>query len=48
VLRAVSNGLLAPGQGAALLGAIGALARVAEIDELTQRIAKLENDRDQP
>lgn len=42
VLAAVSVGDLAPGQGAQLLAAIGALARVAEIDELTERIAKLE------
>ena len=42
VLSAVSAGELAPGQGAQLLAAIGALARVAEIDELTLRITKLE------
>jgi hypothetical protein len=43
VLRAVAAGELAPGQGAALLGAIGTLARVTEIDELNARITKLEN-----
>lgn len=42
VLAAVAAGELAPGQGAALLGAIGTLARVAEIDELTARITALE------
>lgn len=42
VLKAVAGGELAPGQGAALLGAIGALARVAEIDELAARISALE------
>ena len=42
VLSAVSMGDLAPGQGAQLLAAIGALARVAEIDELTERSEKLE------
>lgn len=42
VLAAVSNGDLAPEQAARLLSAIGALARVAEIDELTDRIEKLE------
>lgn len=42
VLAAVSLGDLAPGQGAQLMAAIGSLARVAEIDELTERIAKLE------
>lgn len=42
VLKAVAAGELAPGQGAALLSAIGALARVTEIDELTARIEALE------
>jgi hypothetical protein len=42
VLGAVAAGELAPGQGAALLGAIGTLARVTEVDELTRRIEKLE------
>jgi hypothetical protein len=42
VLSAVAGGEIAPGQGAALLGAIGTLARVTEIDELTARIAALE------
>ena len=42
VLSAVAGGDLAPTQGAALLGAIGTLARVTEIDELTARIAALE------
>ena len=43
VLRAVAAGELAPGQGAALLSAIGTLARVTEIDELEARLTKLEN-----
>ena len=42
VLRSVAKGVLAPSQGAALLGAIGTLARVTEIDELETRIAALE------
>ena len=42
VLFAVAEGELAPSQGAALLGAIGTLARVTEIDELSARIAALE------
>jgi hypothetical protein len=42
VLRAVANGHIAPGQGAALVGAIGTLARVAEVDELERRIMALE------
>lgn len=42
VLSAVASGELAPSQGAALLGAIGTLARVTEIDELTARITQLE------
>jgi hypothetical protein len=42
VLRSVADGELAPSQGAALLGAIGTLARVTEMDELESRIAALE------
>jgi len=42
ILDAVAAGLLAPTQGAALVGAIGALARVAEVDELAARVAALE------
>ena len=42
VLASVASGELAPGQGAALLGAIGTLARVTEIDELARRIEVLE------
>lgn len=42
VLGAVAAGTLAPGQGAALLGAIGTLARVAEVDELERRLTALE------
>ncbi len=42
VLRSVAEGEIAPSQGAALLGAIGTLARVTEIDELERRIAVLE------
>lgn len=48
MLRAVAAGELAPGQGAALLGAIGTLARVTEIDELEARLTKLENARGNP
>ena len=42
VMAAVSAGDLAPSQGAALVGALGALARVAEVDELAARVAALE------
>lgn len=42
VLAAVASGELPTTQGTALLNAIGALARVAELDELTTRIAALE------
>lgn len=48
VLTAVASGELAPGQGAALLGAIGTLARVAEVDELTARISRLEEQHAKP
>lgn len=43
VLSAVAAGELAPGQGAALLGAIGTLARVVEVDDLARRIGVLED-----
>ncbi len=42
VLGSVAAGELAPSQGAALLGAIGSLARLVEIDELAARVAALE------
>jgi hypothetical protein len=42
VLSAVSAGALAPSQGSQLIAAIGALARVAEIDELERRLSALE------
>lgn len=42
IVQAVAAGTLAPGQGAALLSGLGALARIREIDELEQRITKLE------
>ncbi len=42
VLAAVAAGELPPSQGAALVGAIGQLARVAEVDELAARVAALE------
>ncbi len=48
VLASVAAGELAPGQGAALLGAIGTLARVTELDELTARITALEVQRGEP
>lgn len=43
VLAAVAGGELAPSQGAALLGAIGTLVRVSEIDDLERRIKQLED-----
>ena len=42
VLSAVADGELAPSQGAALIGAIGLLARITEVDELAARITVLE------
>lgn len=42
VLRAVAAGELAPTHGASLLGAIGTLACVTEVDELAARITVLE------
>lgn len=46
VLASVASGELAPGQGATLLGAIGTLARVVEIDDLAARVAALEKKHD--
>ena len=48
VLASVASGELAPGQGAALLGAIGTLARVTEIDELARRIEEMEDKNAKP
>ena len=42
IVQAVAAGTIAPGQGAALLTGLGALARIKEIDELERRIAQLE------
>jgi len=42
VLRSVAIGELAPGQGAQLLTAIGTLGKIAELDELEARMARLE------
>ena len=42
VLSAVARGELAPGQGAQLVASIGAVAKIAEVDELTARIEALE------
>ena len=44
VLSAVAAGDIGPGQGAALIAAVGQLARVAEVDELGRRIAALEGN----
>ena len=45
IIAAVATGQLAPGQGSQLLSGIAALARVIELDELTDRITALENQR---
>lgn len=42
VIAAVGAGELAPGQGAALLGALSTLAKLTEADDLTARIEALE------
>ena len=39
----IANGEIAPDTGSQLITALGTLARVAEIDELTARITILEN-----
>lgn len=43
VLSAIADGALAPGQGGQLIAAIVALARMAEISELENRIAAIES-----
>ena len=43
ILQAVAGGILAPGQGAQLLSALGTLAHLREIDELANRIKVLES-----
>lgn len=45
VLGATAAGSLAPGQGAALLAALGNLARLVETDEVQRRLAALETTR---
>jgi len=42
VLCAAANGLLAPGQAAQLIAALGTIAKISEIDELAARVAALE------
>ncbi|MFT4267920.1 MAG: DUF5681 domain-containing protein [Xenophilus sp.] len=42
ILGAAARGDLAPSQAAALIGAVGTLARVAEVDQLERRIKALE------
>ena len=42
VLNAAAVGDIAPGQASQLITALGTLAKISEIDELTARIAKLE------
>ena len=42
IVQAVASGTLAPGQGAALLSGLGALARIKEMDELERRVTQLE------
>lgn len=42
IVRAVANGVIPPDQGGELLAALGALARLREVDELERRIGLLE------
>jgi hypothetical protein len=48
VLCAAADGLLAPTQAAQLISALGTVAKISEIDELTARIAKLEEQHAKP
>lgn len=45
ILSAVGAGALAPSQGAAVVQAIGTMARVLEVDELTRRVEALEKEK---
>lgn len=45
VMSAIGAGELAPGQGAALLGAISSLGKLIELDELDARVKRLEEQR---
>jgi hypothetical protein len=47
ILDSVAGGEIPPSQGAALVGALGQLARMAEVDELTRRIENLEAKNEQ-
>ena len=42
VLSAAAAGVLAPGQAAQLISALGTIAKIGEIDELASRVAALE------
>lgn len=42
VLAAAADGIISAGQSATLLQAIGAMAKIVEVDELTRRIERLE------
>jgi polyhydroxyalkanoate synthesis regulator phasin len=42
IVRAVATGMIAPGQGGALLSGLGSVAKLKEIDELEKRIEALE------
>jgi hypothetical protein len=48
LLEAAANGQLAPSQAAQLIAALGSVAKIAEIDELESRIAKLEQQHAKP
>lgn len=48
LLTAASNGLLAPSQAAQLISAIGAVSKIVEIDSLTARLEKLEEQNAKP
>ena len=42
ILASVSRGEVAPGQAAQLIGAVGSVAKLMEVDELSARIEALE------
>ena len=48
IIQAAAQGHITPREAQALLSALGGVARIQEIDELTRRIEALENEHQKP
>src|SRR5699024_2348799 len=48
IIQAAAKGHITPREAQALLSALGGVARIQEIDELTRRIEALENEHQKP